>query len=792
MIKKNNKEAGIVYKNILPSEYQRVEYIESTGTGSGQGKQYINTGFVPSPSGFKVNVIFSQSSSNYSTGAFVYGAYDSTNGYKPSLYVYASTRKLGVYSNSGGVNTNITSELDTENDVTITTSGSSVTYDINGATGTITNSYNPLDNETPITICTSYVGNTYILRCRIRRFRVYDENNVLARDMFPCYRKSDNKTGMYDLVTKTFYPNLATDEYDTGSNLDNIDKIYHGTDLVFEQGFIREQQSVPPITTTHEAIGKDLKDYHIYGNSGVGYLPNEYQQVEYIESDGTQYINTGLEGKNGYTFETKIKYTDFPNSYSYVAGFGTSSSNRIYFIRGQKSGLTDGWTFDGDSHNLPSVSIVADTEYVYKSIMESGNQKLYRNNILLDSATRSDTNSYGNVWLFATDYNHSPNGASACKMYYAKFTFNGELVRNFIPCYRKSDNVAGMYDTITKSFYSSLGSNAFTKGSNVYPSLEEPIEILGVGDKTKNMVNLPSVYTFTSYPNIISKVDQFELGVEYRLSWTKATKGSTYQPSVNLGGNVGWVNYLSATGGSRTFTYTTLPTNIYVYANGSNAAQSAGVTSTIEGLMITKASESGDYEPYGYKIPVVASAGGKSITTNLYFEKKKKKIGDVTDYIDFQNQKVIRKIKEYTIPSNYSVANVTKYTNTLLFSSMNVLTGGKYGITNKMCNVLPVLDAGSNVEHVQGVNNNATGTWLYIYLNKSSIPDYSDELTDNELIAKLRTLLTSKKAKVYYELATPTEDSITLPSVPTLKGTTSFSVGTNIQPSNMYVKYKGR
>ena len=35
-------------------------------------------------------------------------------------------------------------------------------------------------------------------------YRLYTSEG-LARDMVPCYRKSDSKNGMYDLVTNTFF-----------------------------------------------------------------------------------------------------------------------------------------------------------------------------------------------------------------------------------------------------------------------------------------------------------------------------------------------------------------------------------------------------------------------------------------------------------------------------------------------------------------------------------------------------------------------------------------------------------
>ena len=40
------------------------------------------------------------------------------------------------------------------------------------------------------------------------------------------------------------------------------------------------------------------------------------------------------------------------------------------------------------------------------------------------------------------------------------------LVRNFVPCYRKSDNIIGMYDTITRTFYTNKGTDTFIKGPN--------------------------------------------------------------------------------------------------------------------------------------------------------------------------------------------------------------------------------------------------------------------------------------------------------------------------------------
>jgi hypothetical protein len=43
------------------------------------------------------------------------------------------------------------------------------------------------------------------------------------------------------------------------------------------------------------------------------------------------------------------------------------------------------------------------------------------------------------------------------------------LVRNFIPCYRKSDGVIGFYDTIKKEFCVNKGKGSFVKGPDTTP-----------------------------------------------------------------------------------------------------------------------------------------------------------------------------------------------------------------------------------------------------------------------------------------------------------------------------------
>lgn len=53
---------------------------------------------------------------------------------------------------------------------------------------------------------------------KVSSIKVLKDDNLLA-DYVPCYRKSDDKPGMYDLVSDTFYINEGTGEFTVGADV---------------------------------------------------------------------------------------------------------------------------------------------------------------------------------------------------------------------------------------------------------------------------------------------------------------------------------------------------------------------------------------------------------------------------------------------------------------------------------------------------------------------------------------------------------------------------------------------
>ena len=56
---------------------------------------------------------------------------------------------------------------------------------------------------------------------------------------------------------------------------------------------------------------------------------------------------------------------------------------------------------------------------------------------------------------------------ASMRLYSCKIYNNEKIIRNFIPCYRKTDGVVGVYDLVEKKFYTNLGTGTFIKGNDI-------------------------------------------------------------------------------------------------------------------------------------------------------------------------------------------------------------------------------------------------------------------------------------------------------------------------------------
>lgn len=191
-------------------------------------------------------------------------------------------------------------------------------------------------------------------------------------------------------------------------------------------------------------------------------LPSTYQEVEYIQSSGTQHIDTLHQHTANTKFEIKFNYQTQSWTWNMICGsrssYNTSDCMNLYLHNSNYIAYGVWWKY---SDNFYSSSI--DTDYVIS---------LSKTNITINwsstSLSTSLTNYSYNDWIFWVNTNNSQVEQKVkMKLYYFKIYEWTTLVRDFVPCYRKSDNVIWLYDLVNNQFYTNSWSGTFSKGGNV-------------------------------------------------------------------------------------------------------------------------------------------------------------------------------------------------------------------------------------------------------------------------------------------------------------------------------------
>lgn len=202
-------------------------------------------------------------------------------------------------------------------------------------------------------------------------------------------------------------------------------------------------------------------------------LPSGYTQLEYLQSSGTQYINTNM-------FYTHVKatYEIMSVGSTYIAIFGsrTSSSSSNQFAFGYAAHQSPKlWRFDYESEHQALDSSLVGTELPWDgkhTISIEGNNGsilIDNNEINLGFATSMEVSSALPLYLFALNTNGTAGEIGntriySFKLYDTNFNFMSEKpVLNLVPA-RNSSGALGMYDTIGGKFYTNAGTGTFIAG----------------------------------------------------------------------------------------------------------------------------------------------------------------------------------------------------------------------------------------------------------------------------------------------------------------------------------------
>lgn len=202
-------------------------------------------------------------------------------------------------------------------------------------------------------------------------------------------------------------------------------------------------------------------------------------------------------------------------------------------------------------------------------------------------------------------------------------------------------------------------------------------------------------------------------------------------------------------------------------------------TSTFTNIQLETGTTATAYEPYH-----------APIKTNLYLDEPLRKVGDYADYVDFKNQKVVRKVFYTSLTEVFNKStNGTQYATGLCRIQTNLLPKANYNIAplsesmkGYSSSIKPEANCISLIDQYKNI---------YCYFSADAVGlEAVTETTSNKTIGTaIKQYIQDNEIDVYYVLAEETHTPISIPKLPTIKGTTIYEIGASLNASNMEATY---
>ncbi len=359
------------------------------------GTQYIDTGVFPS-NNLKINIkaCYTNSNSSYMLG--------SDNAYNAGIHIRLDSKYIGIFGGSI-MNTGVVSQVNVP--VTITLQNNKIYVDGQQKGSGTTQDVSKYSKSSIYVFCTHRGGEAkYNASMRLYELQMYD-GDTLIRDFIPILDEND-VAYLYDKVEKKFY-------YNSGTGTFNYKK-------------------------------KDSQNMQL-------------TKVNYIESTGTQYIDTGVKPSNSTKVDIKFMYNSL-NGFVYGSRTSSSGSDAHEFII-NASGLVFP-QFDGQHSEVSSSYNKIGEEY----ILSNSQSGAYINGNLIKSYNTATFSSKHSMFLFGLNQNGTVEYRKFIgRLYYCKIYDGNTLVRDFVPVIDGS-NIACLYDRVEKKCYYNAGTGTFSYG----------------------------------------------------------------------------------------------------------------------------------------------------------------------------------------------------------------------------------------------------------------------------------------------------------------------------------------
>ena len=180
-------------------------------------------------------------------------------------------------------------------------------------------------------------------------------------------------------------------------------------------------------------------------------LPSGYTPLAYIESSGTQFIDTGIKAKN----DTKvIAECDITYGTAWVMILGSYDTGSYFSWWANAAKI---YAYYGSQNKSGNGATGKQT-----MIANGSKWSASANSFVFSDASFTAPST---MYLFSVHNGGSSYANASMKLYACQIYDDGTLVRDFVPCINASGEV-GLYDLVGKQFYGNAGTGTFT-GSEV-------------------------------------------------------------------------------------------------------------------------------------------------------------------------------------------------------------------------------------------------------------------------------------------------------------------------------------
>lgn len=186
-------------------------------------------------------------------------------------------------------------------------------------------------------------------------------------------------------------------------------------------------------------------------------LPDGYTKLEYLQSSGTQYIDTGVYPNQDTRVVCDVELLESGRAYGIFGsriGYGNTAFDVFAF------GLNSTQDFQ-DDYNKQSNAPLASS--ISKFLIDK-NKNLTVINGVESIFSQSTFSVQYPMYLFGVNTSGTPNNQLGdLRVFSCQIYDNGTIVHNFVPC-KDKNGLIGLYDTVEQRVYLNAGTGSFVAG----------------------------------------------------------------------------------------------------------------------------------------------------------------------------------------------------------------------------------------------------------------------------------------------------------------------------------------